>query len=351
MMNDNGPGSAPEAPENPEPSSSPAPAASRGPTLWQRLKSLLALRTVSLRDDLEVALGDESNPETSDFSQSERTILQNVLQLGEKRVDDVMVPRADIEAVEVGDTLGTLVAKFRASGHSRLPVHDGELDNIVGFVHVKDALRRITDLAEPKAAGVANGNGNGHAQPVKLVTPALRQKLERLNIVRTVLFVPPSMPVGDLLQSMQSARVHMAIVVDEYGGTDGLVTIEDLLEAVVGEIEDEHDELDDALVRKVDGNTYVASARAELDEVKEAIGPDFDPGRHAEDVETLGGLLFELVGRVPVKGEIISKLKGFDFEVLQADSRQVKRVMVKRVSRPVRARKAQPGGEEKAAAE
>jgi CBS domain containing-hemolysin-like protein len=291
---------------------------------------------VSLRDDLEVALGDESNPETSDFSQSERTILQNVLQLADKRVDDVMVPRTDIEAIEAEDTLGQLVARFRASGHSRLPIYDDSLDDILGFVHVKDALRRI---AEP----AANDTGNGDVPPVKLVSTALKQKIGKLDIVRTVLFVPPSMPVGDLLQSMQSTRVHMAIVVDEYGGTDGLVTIEDLLEAVVGEIEDEHDDLDTSLIRKVDHNTWIASARAELDEVREVIGADFDPGEHAEDVETIGGLVFDIVGRVPVKGEVISRLKGFDVEVLQSDPRQLKRLMIRRVAKPVR--KKAPAGQ------
>src|SRR5690606_10586818 len=158
------------------------------------------------------------------------------------------------------------------------------LDNILGFVHVKDALRRITDPV----------NDPERETPVRLLSAALRQKIRKLDLVRDVLFVPPLMPVGDLLQQMQQKRVHMAIVIDEYGGTDGLVTIEDLLEAVVGEIEDEHDEAEVALVRKVNSNVFIASARAELDEVREVIGPDFDPGEHAEEVETLGGLVFDL---------------------------------------------------------
>src|SRR5690606_2761139 len=173
--------------------------------------------------------------------------------------------------------------------------------------------------------------------PVKLVSPPLKQKVGKLDIVRSVLFVPPLMPVGDLLQQMQLKRVHMAIVIDEYGGTDGLVTIEDLLEAVVGEIEDEHDEAEEALVRKVNSNVFVASARAELEEVREVIGPDFDPGEHAEDVDTLGGLVFELAGHVPAKGERVNGIKGFEFEVLAADSRPVKRVKIKRTKdRPSR---------------
>jgi CBS domain containing-hemolysin-like protein len=283
---------------------------------------LLALRTVSLRDDLQVALEEQGSAETSDFSESERAILQNVLKLSEVRVDDVMVERSDIQAVKADVTLGALIARFREVGHSRLPVYTDELDDISGFIHVKDALNRIT-------AAVAQEE-NPRGQPVKLVSSALRQKIGKLDLIRPAVYVPASMPVGDLLQSMRASRVHMAIVVDEYGGTDGLVTIEDLLEAVVGEIEDEHDDLDHSLVRKVGPDTFIADARAELEEVREIIGPEFDLGDHGGEVDTLGGLVFDLVGRVPQRGEIISKLKGFDFEVLAADSRRIKKLKIRR---------------------
>jgi CBS domain containing-hemolysin-like protein len=307
-----------------EPPSSPASTQSWGQKLWNWVRGILAMRTVSLRDDLEVALESENNGETADFTVSERAILKNVLELGEKRVEDVMVPRADIEAIDKIATLATLVTRFRMVGHSRMPVYDDSLDNIIGFIHVKDALRRITEPVNDPEAPL----------PVKLVSPPLRQRLEKLDIVRQVLFVPPLMPVGDLLQQMQARRVHMAVVIDEYGGTDGLVTIEDLLEAVVGEIEDEHDD-DVALVRKVNSNVFIASARAELDEVREVIGPDFDPGSHADEVDTLGGLVFELAGHVPAKGEVVGGIKGFEFEVMQSDSRQVKRVKIKRLKQRV----------------
>jgi CBS domain containing-hemolysin-like protein len=332
----------PERAQSTEPPSSPAPAEKRGPSLWQRLRGLLALRTVSLRDDLEVALESEANGDTADFSAPERAILHNVLQLSEKRIDDVMVPRADIQAVEADATLGALIAQFRQVGHSRIPIYKESLDNITGFVHVKDALRRITaQVTDPEKD-----------LPVRLVSPALRQKIEKLDIIRTVLFVPPLMPVGDLLQQMQRGRVHMAIVIDEYGGTDGLVTIEDLLEAIVGEIEDEHDEAEVALVRKVNSNVFIASARAELDEVKQVIGPDFDPGEHADDIETLGGLVFDLAGHVPAKGEVVNGIKGFEFEVLAADSRQIKRLKIKRVKqRPPRPASQKGDGPSQAAAE
>ncbi|WP_326867326.1 hemolysin family protein [Devosia sp.] len=327
-MNDSdSPSAPPKKPAQPkssnEPPSSPAPAATWGQRLWQSLRGLIAMRTVSLRDDLEVALEAENNGGTADFTQSERTILKNVLDLAEKRVEDVMIPRADIEAIETTETLGVLVTRFRQVGHSRMPVYSDSLDNIIGFIHVKDALRRITEpVTDPEAT-----------VPVKLVSTPLRSRLEKLDLVRQVLFVPPLMPVGDLLQQMQLKRVHMAVVIDEYGGTDGLVTIEDLLEAVVGEIEDEHDD-DVALVRKVNSNVFIASARAELEEVREVIGPDFDPGSHADEVDTLGGLVFELAGHVPAKGEHVNGIKGFEFEILQADSRQVKRVKIKRLKQP-----------------
>lgn len=329
-MNDTDISPRPKSPE-PEPGSSPASAKERGQTLWGRLKSLM--RPGSLRDDLQEALDAESSSDSADFSESERTILQNVLKLGDMRVDDVMVPRSDIQAVEAHETLGALVARFRMVGHSRLPVYDEDLDNVIGFIHVKDALQRITELVVDAAA----------TQPVKLVSTTLRQKLNKLDIVREAVFVPPSTPVGDLLQQMRASHVHMAVVVDEYGGTDGLVTIEDLLEAVVGEIEDEHDEEGVSLIRKVGPDTYVADARVELEDVQEMIGPDFDPGEYADEVETLGGLVFDLVDRVPKKGEVVTAFPGFDFEVLASDGRRIKRLKIKRHRRDMPALSEEPG--------
>jgi CBS domain containing-hemolysin-like protein len=310
----------PRVPENPEPPSSPASAPTRGPSIWNRLKALLALRTVSLRDDLQVALDEQGSAETADFSESERTILQNVLKLSNVSVADVMVERSDIQAVEVDINLGTLLAKFRQAGHSRLPVYDDGLDNILGFIHVKDALSKITEPVTDPSKDV----------PVKLVSTVLKQKIAKFDLMRTAMFVPTFMPVGDLLQSMRASRVHMAIVVDEYGGTDGLVTIEDLLEAVVGEIEDEHDELAAALIRRVGTDTYIADARAELSDVRSLIGPDFDPGEFGEEVETIGGLVFDLAGHVPKRGEKVTRLEGFEFEILASDSRRIKRLRIRR---------------------
>jgi CBS domain containing-hemolysin-like protein len=311
-----------------DPSSTPAPAAGRGPGLWNRLRALLALRTASLRDDLEVLLESEQTAD-SDFSDAERKILQNVLKLDEMRVDDVMVPRADIVAIDCNEPLGTLLSRFLEAGHSRIPVYDDDLDNIVGFVHVKDALRRIVEVP-PLDASTEEGK-------VKLVATALRSRIGKLELVRDVLFVPPSMPVGDLLEQMQGKRVHMAIVIDEYGGTDGVVTIEDLLEAVVGDIEDEHDEQDRPLIRKLNANSYIASARAELGEVRQAIGPSFDPGEIAEEVDTVGGLVFDIAGHVPAPGEVVkgvNGISGFEFEILASDGRQIQKLKIKRLKPP-----------------
>ncbi|WP_224704388.1 hemolysin family protein [Devosia aquimaris] len=282
---------------------------------------MLARGTVSLRDDLQVALDEQGSAEAADFSESERTILQNVLKLSNVSVGDVMVERSDIQAIEADVNLGTLLARFRQVGHSRLPVYEDGLDNIVGFIHVKDALGKITEPVTDPAKDV----------PVKLVSSVLKQKIGKFDLVRTAMFVPTFMPVGDLLQSMRASRVHMAIVVDEYGGTDGLVTIEDLLEAVVGEIEDEHDEMAAALIRKVGPDTYIADARAELNDVQQMLGPEFDPGDYAEEVDTIGGLVFDLAGHVPKRGEKVTKLDGFQFEILAADSRRIKRLRIRRV--------------------
>ncbi|VAW21011.1 Magnesium and cobalt efflux protein CorC [hydrothermal vent metagenome] len=289
--------------------------------LWTRIKNLLPQNNPTLREDLYLAL-QQSDIGKSTFSAGERVMLANVLKLADMQVKDVAVPRADIDAADQDETLGQVVEKFRSSGHSRLPVFAENLDDIVGMVHIKDALQHLT-------APVEKPNGS----PIKMLNASLKLKLgDCKDMIRKLLFVPPSMPVSDLLQSMQATRLHMAIVVDEYGGTDGLVTIEDLLEAVVGDIEDEHDDEDVALVFKEGENVYCADARADLEELREIIGPEFDPGELAQEADTLGGLVFSLIDRVPARGEVITQLKGFEFEILEADPRRVRRVRI--VKRP-----------------
>jgi len=311
----------------------PVPATRPRFGLFTWLRELLTNRSKStIRADLTEALGEIGTAFPDSFTANERALLKNVLNLRELRVDDVMVPRADIDAVDADNTLADLILSFRSAGHSRLPVYEDTLDNIIGFIHIKDALQHLTE--EKPAERDAKRTGT----PVKMLSTALRRKIGTEHLARKVLFVPPSMPVQDLLQQMQATRIHMAIVVDEYGGTDGLVSIEDLLESVVGDIEDEHDEDDGPLVKKSSDGTFIADARVELTELQEELGPDFDPGGHIEEVDTLGGLLFDLEGRVPVRGEVITRFKGYEFEILAADARRIKRVRIVAKKRAVRAR-------------
>jgi len=299
-------------------------------SIWGKIRAKLAFRAPTLRQDLQEALEDStSNGLDAAFSDGERDLIQNVLNLSKIRVEDVMVNRADIEATDVDETVSALIARFREAGHSRLPVYDDMLDNILGMVHIKDLLLSLSEPQETE---------NKKDHPEKLKTGTLRAKLINTGLVREVLYVPPAMPVVNLLQSMQATRIHMAIVVDEYGGTDGLVTIEDLIEEVVGDIEDEHDEAEEIQISQIDENTFVVDARCELEDLSTALGPNFEPGEHAEDVDTLGGLVTSMVDRVPVRGEVITKLRDFEFEIIQADPRRVKTIKVTRRIRAVRPR-------------
>lgn len=308
-------------------------------SFWARLRAKLPGRVPSLREDLQVALDDNTQSEGDGaFSAGEKALIQNVLNLAHTRVEDVMVPRAGIEACEDNVSMSALIGRFRKAGHSRLPIYGDNLDNIIGMIHIKDLL---LSLAAPQ------NDAEKPDQPEKLKIPLLRTLISKQKkMVRDVLFVPPSMPVASLLQRMQTTRVHMAIVVDEYGGTDGLVTIEDLLEAVVGDIEDEHDEADVSQLKRVDENTLIADARVELEDLTEELGPTFQPGEAAEDVDTLGGLIISLVDRVPVRGEVIAKVRGFEFEIMQADPRRVKKIKVTRRRRPSRPRPRPAGASE-----
>lgn len=310
-----------------------APRNGGGPRWLHSLRARLGLSgPQTLRATLEEALRTEAKSESA-FSAVERDMMLRLLRFGALRVDDVMVPRADIIAIDETASIADLLQLFRTAGVSRIPLYRETLDDPHGMVHIKDLVRYLMGDAAPRepAADVASG---GVLAQIDLSRVDIKRPIVGAKLRRPMLYVPPSMPAINLLIRMQSTRIHMALVVDEYGGTDGLLTIEDLVEQVVGEIEDEHDDLDSGLIRKVDQNTFIASARAELDEVREVVGPDFDPGALADDVETLGGLVFDLVGRVPAKGEVISRLKGFDFEVLQSDPRQIKRLMIKRVTKP-----------------
>lgn len=241
----------------------------------------------------------------------QRQLYANVERLDSMRVSDAMVPRADIVAVDVSATLDEVVEAFRSEGHSRLPVYQETLDDALGFVHVKDIFM---------ATGIAGEMPD-------------RSNFSARRYLRRFLTVPPSMLCGVLLQKMQAERVHMALVIDEYGGVDGIVTIEDLLELIVGDIEDEHDTASESGWSKQDDGAYHIDARTYLEDFeKETRIPLLGPDK-LDDVDTLGGLVFMLCNRVPARGEVIRHPDGHEFEILDADPRRIKRLLVT-LSRP-----------------
>ncbi|WP_454683725.1 hemolysin family protein [Ancylobacter moscoviensis] len=324
--------------------------------ILDRLRHLLGgwRSSGSLRSDLAEVLSSSSVEAGTDLTATERTMLKSILELRELRIGDLMVPRADIIAVQKDISLGELLTVFADAGHSRLVVYDDTLDDPVGMVHIRDLVTYLTQRAmtpRPGAARAAAGSAGTRAADGGAGTPAesapatggqggkslpafnlkaidLGTPLSAAKLIRRLLFVPPSMPSIELLASMQASRIHLALVVDEYGGTDGIVSMEDLVEEIVGDIEDEHDEDETpAIIRQPDGS-FIADARASLEDVAEMIDPAFALGEEAEEVDTLGGLLVTLAGRVPVRGEIVLGPDNFEIEVLDADPRRVKRLRI-----------------------
>lgn len=307
----------------PGPSSTP-PAVPERSSFLDWLSSMFRQKNgTSLREDLTEALS-ESEADAAAFSPAERAMLNNILRLREVRVEDVMVPRADVEAVEISITLGDLLVVFEQSGHSRMPVYSGTLDDPRGMVHIRDVLAHVTRLARVKTG---RSGKPAAAAPLDFADIDLSRTIGDLSLIRTVLFVPPSMLASDLMARMQASHTQMALVIDEYGGTDGLVSLEDIVEMVVGDIEDEHDE-DVPLITRGGEGIYIVDAKAEIDEVVRVIGPDFAPGEHGEDVDTIGGLILSALGRVPIRGEVVQAVPGFEVHVLDADPRRVKRVRI-----------------------
>ncbi|TCR68907.1 hemolysin family protein [Bosea sp. BK604] len=297
--------------------------AGRSPSGWLgHFLDRLGLRNGgSIREDITEALAQDSG-QLADLSAQERVMLSNVLSLRERRIADVMVPRADIIAVSAETTLGQLLGLFSTAGHSRLPVYGDTLDDPRGMIHIRDFLDFIATKAQPSAETEASG-------PI-LAAVDLSVTLAAAKILRPVLYVPPSMPAVDLLVRMQATRTHIALVIDEYGGTDGLVSIEDLVEIVVGDIEDEHD-LDEApTIAPAGENMFIADARATLEELAEVTGIDLSQAEVAEEVDTLGGLIVTLAGHVPARGELIQGPEGLEFEILDADPRRIKRLRIHR---------------------
>jgi CBS domain containing-hemolysin-like protein len=296
--------------------------------LARAIRTLFGWRSDSLRTNLRVVLETSSPGETS-FSPVERTMLRNILYLRERRIADIMIPRADIIAVRQDISLGELMKLFESAGHSRLVVYGETLDEPEGMVHIRDLVVYMTQHAhvEPKTTARRK-----KPLPAGLDLRAvnLATTLAETKIVRKLIYVPPSMPAMDLLQQMQATRIHLALVVDEYGGTDGLVSIEDLVEQIVGDIDDEHDSDEPPdIVQQADGS-FIADARASLEDVTATIGEEFNIGEAGEDVDTLGGYLTWLAGRLPLRGEVIAGPDPFEIEVLDADPRRIKRVRVSR---------------------
>ncbi len=296
--------------------------------LLDRLLAWLGLsRKKSIRDDLQEVLAEspasQQSPNQSEFSPAEQIMLQNVLALRERRVADVMVARAEMVAVKQDISIGQLLQTFASAGHSRLVVYGETLDEPTGMVHIRDLVSYLT----ARAALVQKGKRGSARNKFDPKSINLAQPLSETRIVRRILYVPPSMPAVDLLVRMQATRIHLALVIDEYGGTDGLVSIEDIVEEIVGDIEDEHDVAENRIVALGDGS-FLADARATLTEVVEAIGEGFDVGTSGDEVDTLGGLLVTLAARVPSRNEMLRGPGEFDFEIIDADPRRVKRVRI-----------------------
>ncbi|MBS0469964.1 MAG: HlyC/CorC family transporter [Proteobacteria bacterium] len=264
-----------------------------------------------IRESIEEVI-EESDRHTKELSAPERQMMTNLLRFGELRVSDVMIPRAEIVAVEESTSLPEFVALFRDMQHSRLPIYHETLDDPLGFVHIKDVI----GFAETQTDGSFRWKDGSIAQ-----------------FKRDILFAPPSMPLLDLLLKMQTAHIHLALVIDEYGGTDGLVSIEDIIEMIVGDIADEHDE-DLQQIRKIDDGLYVADARVELEDFRNQTGIALAPEDADQEVDSLGGLVVSLLGRVPQRGEIVTHPSGYEFEVLEADPRRVKRLKIRAPAKP-----------------
>ncbi len=305
-----------------------------------------------LRDTLDELI-EEREESDLPITDHERVLLSNILHLRDLTIEDIMVPRADIVAIDVDVSLQDAVERMAACGHSRLPVYRDTLDNALGMIHIKDLVPRLCAPPAPPAAKAAGGGGGLHpakpaepksatkpaeakpaAKPVAKaasVVPGRGNRLE--DSVREILFASPSARVLDTLLDMRLKRIHMALIVDEYGGIDGLVTIEDLVEQIVGEIEDEHDTGHDPQLITLPDGTLEADARLDLEDFEEQVGELFTEEERTE-IDTLGGLVFRIAGRVPSRGELILREGGPEFEVIDADPRRIRRLRIRGVPVP-----------------
>jgi len=274
--------------------------------LLARLRALITKQGGSGDGSGDIAAAIEKGDEaaTKTLAKARREMIERVVAFDEKKVVDVMAPRADIFAVDFETPLDELIRIFSEAGHSRMPVYRADLDDPVGMVHIKDVIGLIA-----------------HGPPAREAGPVLK------SIRRDILYVPPSMRVTDLLLRMQASRIHMALVIDEYGGTDGLATIEDLIEEIVGEINDEHDGDYAPAIAQRDGGGWDVDARVEIEEFEEETG--FHLMTQDDEVDTIGGYVVSLAGRVPQRGEVLTGPGGFDFEVTEADARKVRKLCIR----------------------
>jgi CBS domain containing-hemolysin-like protein len=278
----------------------------------------------SLQNVIETHAGADGSPQIADEAKS---MMLNIIEFADMRVEDVMVPRADIVALEDTATIRALLDSFIDANHSRLPIYHETLDDIGGFIHVKDLLRWMAQRSGQKKRTSKTPAAKPANPGFSLTGSDLSMTIKGAGLTRDLLFVPPSMPAPDLLIKMQASHIHLAIVVDEYGGTDGLVSIEDLVEEIVGDISDEHD-TDELLVKGGEDGVYTADGRVDIEELEKLLNVDFLPEEREEDADTLGGLVFSMAGRVPVRGELIRHPSGIEFEIIDSDPRRVKRVRI-----------------------
>lgn len=263
---------------------------------FNKISKLLFKDQSNLRESIQDAIEESSqNGDSSfDLSKKERAILENILTINKLKALDIMIPRAEIICAPHTASFDDLITIIKQESHSRIPIYRKDLDDVLGMVHIKDLIQLNSQEA--------------------------RNNLNLKNIIKNVLFVPPSMPVLNILLKMQSTKLHMALVIDEHGGTDGLVTIEDLVEEIVGEIQDEHDQEEVVEFKKINDNTFLADARMELGEFEKKTNINFK----VDTIDTLGGYVFSIVNRVPQKGEVIKSNPPYIFEIIDADPRKIK---------------------------
>ena len=305
------------------------------PSIFDRLKAVFSGNQPTNRSDIEEALEGSSK---ESLSAQERRMLKSVLGLHEWRVRDIMVPRADIIAVALEDSLKDVLDVFRTAGHSRLPVYESTLDDPRGMIHIRDFMTHITAPTEalktrglPDPKNEESADFSGEKSRSILGEPDMNKSISQTRLLRTVLFVPPSMPILDLLRRMQAERIHMALVIDEYGGTDGLVSIEDVVEVIVGDIEDEHDEDESPRIEPREDGAFIIDGRAALSDVSEKTGINFNEWADTELIDTVAGLVSTIAGRVPSRGEVIPASAQWEFQILDADPRKIKLIALKRI--------------------